>query len=633
MSTERRLWWNAPKGEAHPLILQYVQGVEQRQSRLYDKFLKLDGMYDPNSVRSEIYGRPGNETLGLVTENVIASNVDTVTAAVAATAVRARFMTDDGDWSTQRMARHLEWYAEALGKKLGLEVLCQRAFKSAAIKGTGLIHIYADGGNNVRAEQVPIDEIIVDESESHAATPKQLHRRHLVDRDELKQMYPGHDDEIEAAQYAGRGLWRIWTNYRPNESNEVIVLHSWRLPVGLPGQKGYKPGREVVSLDGISIFDKKYEKPFFPFARFAWSEPDQGWYGIGGAERIAGHQRALNRRNWQIDRLLQQNAVPTTYVRMADANLRTQTTNELGTIAVYRADKPETVHQPVVNKETYASRDQLKASAFQEFGVSMMAAQSTKPAGLDSGKALREYRDQTTQRFKMQEAAFERLHLDAVWLAIDVCKDLGKAAPSMMRRTRFGSKQIPWAKVDMGDVRVQIAAASTLSRTPAGRTQTVLEWAQAGVISQDEARRLMQHPDLERAMSVYTAALEAVEHALEEIEDGAILMPEPFDNLQMIVWRGQMEYLKIRDDGAPEEILESLRQYVVQAAWLMAKGGAANGNAGTPVMAGDDAMAAAGAAPMPGPEAPPMPELPGAPPQNMPAVAALAPQAMQLRAV
>ena len=472
---------------------------------------------------------------------------------------------------------------------------------------------------------MPVDEIVVDEAESHGATPRQMHRRYFCDRDELKMRFPGNDEAIENAQYGARGLWQLWLNYRPSETNEILVVHSWILPVGIKGKPGYRPGREVVTVDNATIRDREYTKPFFPVARFVWSEPEQGWYGIGGAERIAGHQRALNRRNWQIDRLLQQNAVPTTYVRRQDANLRVQATNELGTIALYNADLPVTVHQPIVNKETYASRDQLKASAFQEFGVSMLAAHATKPAGIDSGVALREYRDQTTQRFSMQEKGFEKLKLDAVWLVVDVCKDLGKAAPTMMRRSRFGKRVIPWSKVDMGDVKVQIAAASTLSRTPAGRMQTVLEWAQAGVISMDEARRLMRHPDLERAMSVYTAALEAIEHALEEIEEGAVLVPEPFDNLKMIVWRGQMEFLKIRDDGAPEEILEALRQYVVQAAWILGQQTAANANTGAP----DMGMAEPGAAPVTGDQ----PPMPGAPPGNDDAAAAFSPQAMQLRAV
>jgi hypothetical protein len=48
-------------------------------------------------------------------------------------------------------------------------------------------------------------------------------------------------------------------------------------------------------------------------------------------------------------------------------------------------------------------------------------------------------------------------------------------------------------------------------------------------------------------------------------------MPEPFSNHEMCVWRGQREYLKWRDDGAPEDILENLRQYVVTASWYIAQ--------------------------------------------------------------
>src|SRR5262245_13138471 len=265
MATERelKLWWNEPTGQAHDAILKYVQGVEQRQTRIFDKFIKLDGMYDPNSVRAELYGVRGGDSLGLVTENVIASNVDTVTAAIAATEVRARFMTDDGDWTTQRTARHLEWYVEALAKQVGLNAKCQRAFKGSAIKGTGLVYVYSDGAKRVRADHVPVDEMVVDEADSHSATPRQIHRRYFCDRDELKMRYPGNEAAIENAQYGARGLWQMWLHYRPSETNEVLVVHSWLLPIGVKGKPGYRPGREVVSIDGATIYDEEYSKAFF----------------------------------------------------------------------------------------------------------------------------------------------------------------------------------------------------------------------------------------------------------------------------------------------------------------------------------------------------------------------------------
>jgi len=163
-------------------------------------------------------------------------------------------------------------------------------------------------------------------------------------------------------------------------------------------------------------------------------------------------------------------------------------------------------------------------------------------------------------------------------------------------------------------MRVQLQAASNLNQTPAGRRQMVIEYAQAGIISQDEARRLMQHPDLESSMSLYTAALESVEQCLDEIADGKTVTPEPFMNLDMALWRGQRAYLVWRGNGAPEEILESLRQFVVQAAWM--KSGAE-----TPAANTNTTMPAPG-------EAPP---LVADQMQSQPA-SAFAPTAMNLRA-
>lgn len=89
-------------------------------------------------------------------------------------------------------------------------------------------------------------------------------------------------------------------------------------------------------------------------------------------------------------------------------------------------------------------------------------------------------------------------------------------------------------------------------------------------------------------------------------------MPEPFDNHQMIVWRGQAQYLLWRAAKAPEDVLEALRQYVVLAAHMIAS---------------KEKQAANDQAMMTGPA---MPALPGGAPANDQAVSAMAPEAMGL---
>jgi hypothetical protein len=592
-------WHRADEGQVCRRVIDYVSTVEQAQCDIFDRFIKLECLYDPNGPTATA-NLPSGARLGGVTENVIASNVDTVSAAISTVDVRARFMTDGGDWGDQRTAKHLEWYIEGVAKLLDRASVCQLAFKAAAKKGTGLVKVYVDSFDEIRVEHVLADDVIVDEKQCrNGGKPREMHQRRFVDREDLLAMFPDHEEKIETLAPGGSG--RVWAGYRPIEDNEIVIVESWKLPIGKPDKDGYRVGRHTICADGLDLLDEEWTKPFFPFARIVWTERDAGWYGISLAERIAGHQRALNRRNLQIERALDLAAFPTTYVRRADATLAVKTQNQIGQVVVYNSDLPVTTLAPVISGETYKSRDELKISAGEESGVNRMLAHGTKPAGIDSGVAMREYRDQTTQRFAPQERAFERLNLDVDWLILDCCKDLGKEAPEIMRRTKFGARKIKWSDVDMGDVRVQIIAASTLPRTPAGRSQIVLEWAQAGVISIDSARRLMGHPDLAKELSLYTAALEGVEHAVEEIEDGAVVVPEPFDNLEMIVWRGQQRYLEIRDLAAPEEILEALRQYVVTASWMIGQKQAANTNA-------DPAMA--GAAP-PAPDAPPM----GAPPE------------------
>jgi hypothetical protein len=307
-------------------------------------------------------------------------------------------------------------------------------------------------------------------------------------------------------------------------------------------------------------------------------------------------------------------------VRPVDANLSVKA-SRAGAVTVYKGDEPKTIFPIAVSAETYQNRNDMKAAAYEESGVSRLAAQSVKPAGLDSGVAMREYRDQTTQRFSLQEKAYEQLVLDIIWLVIDVCKDLGDAAPVIVRKAKFGSKRVKWSDVDMVDVKRQMMAASTLARTPAGRHQTALEWAQAGVITTDEWRRLTEHPDLDRVLSLYTQGIDSVEKDIEAIEEGNYVVPEPFGNLALMVRVGQMAYLRDRDLGAPEEVLEGLRQYVELAADMLKPKPSANDNAMMPAQPGMPVDPAA-AMPMD----PAMGGMPGQP------TAALAPEAMNLMA-
>jgi hypothetical protein len=638
MIDDQVFWYEAPKDEVHRRVFGYVSSVEQEQGEVYERLLSLESLYDKHSPDGALYGDPRAELLDM-TENVVASNVDTTFASVATAEVRARFLTDGADWSVQRRAKKMEYYSEGLGKLHNVHPKCRLAFKEAAKKGVGLVKVYADRWDELAVEHVAIEDIIVpDEDSRSGAPPLQLHhvQRHY-DRARLKAEFPEAVDDIDntssgsmlASDVNATGATGLWVK------TKIVVIESIRLPIGkrppatpkgkkatkARGRAVYVPGRRTITIANRTLLDEPYHKPYYPVATIAWSDRKGSFYAISGAERIVGHQRSLNRRNHTIERMLQQNAHITTWVRPADFGSQGKVT-EIGTWVPIKGDFPQTVAPPAVHPQLLDSRERIRQSAFEEFGQNQAASHGSVPAGLETGAAVREVRQAQTQRFAPQEADFERLVLDVVWLMVDACKDLGEAAPDVLE-SRW-RKPIKWSDVDMGQVRIQIEPASTLPRTSAGREQTLLEWAQAGIISTDSAQRLIGHPDLERELSLYTAAMESIEQQLEVILDGGIATPEPFDNLKMIEWRGTATYHNARIAGAPEAVLESLRDYISQAAWISAQQKAQNDNA-------MNALTPA-SAPTSGPGA--MPPAQGDimfPQPGMQPTSALSPQAMELK--
>lgn len=576
-------WGNAPKGspEVFGRAVNRVLAIVRNQFDLFDRMVKIAALYDPHGWAAQT-GHGG--ALGArardssqVIDNIIASNVDSTTGTIGAQDVRPAFPTRGAAWSVQRQMRHLEFYSEDLRTFLGLHELEQLKLHEAALKGTGVVKVVVNRYNEVEATAPELDDIIVDEGSLQPdGWPMEMFQRSRIDRDELAAQHPDHREAIMAApvgrQMGGDTSW--WQRYLDDGRlmrNQIGVLEGYYRAVGRKGKPGFRAGRHFVAIDGHVLLDEEWEEDYFPYARMVWQPRSGCWYGISGGERITGHQRRLNKHNWQFDAQIDAIARPTTYVRPVDAALNVADRNPLGTTAVVRGEWPQTVIPQAVSPEQYQRDETVYQRSFANFGQSRMAATAMKPSGIDSGVALREYRDQSSDRFASQEENYERFKLRTTWLALMCCKRLGRSAPEFQRTTTYGVHVLKWAKVDPKETRVRMQAASKLASTPAGLKQMAMEMAQGGIVSTDEARRLIGAPDIERVMSLYTAALENIERCLEDMLDGYIVMPHPFMNLGMCVWRGTAQLNLAEMNSAPEDVLENLRQFVITAAWLQAR--------------------------------------------------------------
>lgn len=594
------IWYEADHEKAHEHVFSYVKEVEINQSSFYERLIQYAYLYDPNERTTGVV-YPMREDVDRTVENAIASAVDAVHAEIAAQKVATRLVTKGGDWSTQRKAKRLSWYMSGLRKALGLDAIRSQQFKDAEVKGTGFVLVYPDfHEKTVRVERILADDLVVDEAECRTTKrPPQLHRRMFVDRAKLRAEYPESAADIDKAN----ATWGYWAEWRPIRKHEVVALESWRPACGKPGdsckacgtyeyeedekrapvsfryckEHRFQPGRHTICIDGATLLDEVWIEEYYPISRMAWTERDKGYFGIGLVERTAKLQYQLNKAHWAEERLVDNWCQPVTWVHQSDAKITVASKNRLGTFGVYKTVMPQTVYPTGVTGDWTSRRYSSKEAIFEESGVSRMAATSKIPAGIrgGSGAALREYKDQTTGRFRLQEEANENAALDLDFLVLAACKKLGKDAPIVLHHAHKGFHKLELTDlldgIELSDVRIWMEAASSLPDTPAGRQASVSEWAAAGVISQDEARRLLDPSgamDLEAAISMYTAALEDIERCIEEVLDGEILVPEPLQNLKMGVWRFQQSYHLARQGGAPEEILEGLRVWIEQALHL-----------------------------------------------------------------
>lgn len=621
-------WWNSKQGKVHQNVLNYVRTIENHQVVKFETFLREEALYDqnprtnrksPNGVgRSYDTGeskRSGTTLKSVMTQNLVAQGVDTVAANVADADILLRIQTDDADWKRQQNAKRLERYSNALMALFGVIPKCQYGFKlGAALKGTGVNKVWIDEFDQIQVRPVPIENIIVDELECRDGRPLQIHYREFYDRELLMAQYPDFAEKIFRAQTIGD--WRRWAGYRSLAKNEIVAIESWRLPIGPKDHPNHIPGRHTICIHGCDLVDEEYEDEFFPFSIMRWNDPVWGFYGHSLAERILPHQALLNRRQWQITTSLDKKANPHIWVHKQDQNLAFKTFSQVGlTVGSYKVNKPEGMDYQAVGEETYRDVDRILKQSEGETGINQMMVSGGVPAAAQSGEAVREARQTHSQRFSIQEKAYEQFVEDTMWLVIAMCKKLGPGkVPDVLHVSKYGGARprlLKWKDVDLADLKVEMAVSSANNNTPWGRQQRVTEMAQAGIVTLDEARELIEHPDIDRVLSLYNAAIESVQWVIERIENGETgITPEPFMNLKMCVTMMQREYLLIQTQGAPEQILEELSQFVTTAAGILNPPQPANGNM---PMAG--AMPP-GAMPQPGPGGPGVPQLgAGAPAQ------------------
>lgn len=518
--------------------------------RLYGAATSIRGRANGYRLFSELLQN------GRATYNLIQSVVDTLNSKMSKNRPRPYYLTSGGNFSQRTQAKRLNKFVEGVFNECNAYVLASDVFRDACILGDGFAHPYKKD-DRVSLERVHPLEIWVDELEGLYGNPRTMHRVKAVDRQQLIAMFPDKQKMIEQAEKA------VFEGAYKNLTDMVVVRESWHLRSG----KDADDGKRCITLTSGTLVDPvEYPYDFFPFARMCWTKPMQGYWGQGLADQLKGTQVEIYKLLYMITQAFDLAASFKVLVAQGSKISKEHINNEIGGIIEWVGDKPEYITPPIVPPEAYGYLNTLIARGYEISGISQLSATGLKPAGLDSGKALREMTFIESDRFhevsRRYEDLFTQIGKRSLALAKSIAEETGEY------KTTSTGVNIDWSEVNLQPTDYDMLCFSTnsLPQEPAGRLQFIQELIEMGYLSQREGNRLLIYPDIEQVESLKIASEENLTRMLDNIVAGkGVEMPDANDDLDLAV---QLAYEYIQLGRAREidgEKLSQLEAFLQQA--------------------------------------------------------------------
>lgn len=604
-------WWLVEKADraqaVASVVTMLVKYDESRQAQ-YQRSARLYGnvsLFGINGLQRGVVA-PRNET-SRISYNVIQSAGDTIVAKMVKNKPKPLFLTSGGNWKIQRKAKKLDKFVEGVFYENDAYQLGTTAMRDAFALGDGLVQVF-ELHDRVKFERVMPGELYTDWMESLNGNPRQKHRVKNIDRAVLLDLF-GDDQKKRDLVANARDAFAEITGINANIADQVTVIESWHLPSGPEAGDGMHTINLPVA-DG-TLFEEKWEEDFFPFAKLPWVPRLNGYWSQSGPEQLQNIQLEMNKILWVIQRSFHLAGSFKVLLENGSKIVKEHINNDIGTMIFYNGKAPEYVVPPIVPMEMYSHLRDLKNAAFEQVGVSELSAASQKPAGLNSGKALREFNDIESDRFMTVGQSFERFFLDLARLSVWCAKKIFERKETYAVKVP-GKKfiqTIDWKDINLTEDEyvMKIFPVSSLPNDPAGRLQTVQEYVQAGFIDPITARKLLDFPDLEQVENLANAQEDWINQVLEKIVDeGKYVGPEPEMNLGLAKTLTLQYIADGHNNGLDDDRMGLLRDFNTALGVLMAK-------AAPPPLPGPGAGAPQ-ASPMPAPQSDLIPNVPGAQP-------------------
>jgi hypothetical protein len=571
-------WWRANDKKVHEEVFATVAHIRSSSERRRTQdmhHMRLYGNLDVAGAGWQADRRTMGDD-GRMRYNLCSSAVDTAASMIAQQRPKPMYLTQEGDYGLQRQSRLRTRVLEGQLYDLQAYEIMPEVFIDAAVLGTGCVYgyLHPDTGEPCIERVLPL-ELFVDHQDGLSRKPRSLYRRRLIAREVLEELYPDCADAIKNAQGPSNDdKTDFWLN-RDTTVDQVVVIEAWHLPSkkrGKDDKKAATDGKHVIAVSSGKLVTEAWEHEQFPIAFYRWKKRQVGFWGMGIVEECRDGQVQINEaiaRSKELRRL----GANTWLLVDQNAEVRVEKiTNQPVSIIRWNSKgaRPEFMTVNPTPPELQAEINNIREQTFSQLGISAMTAEGKKPAGLDSGAAQRAHEDITSRRHIMNARGYEDGYMELVRL-LEMLNETAADNDNgltLMSRTQRGRttlvKQVDWKAVKLPEnkYRLTMFPTSALPSTPAGKMAAVSEWIASGFISRPYAQQLLDFPDLDAAARMELADLDSCMHDVEKMLDGEAAYPEPFQDLALAADTCRKAYLQARCQGAPESVLELMREYM-----------------------------------------------------------------------
>jgi hypothetical protein len=562
------------------------------------------------TVRSRKNMTYANATLP---DNVCKMATDTLTAKVATIRPIPQVLASRGNWKDQRRARKSrqliegEFYRHQIHEKVS-----HRIIKDALVARAGIVKVFVNG-RKPKVERVHSWTCFADDWDAEFGEPLNFFQLITMDRGKAIAKFGKNaklrDRLKEAARFTS-STQVVRDEDRSATVDRIELLEAWHRCMDHDDDDPDHEctGKHAIICNGAVLFEEDWEHDWFPFAVLTYDTPNTGYWGSGLVQSLEGYQVPINEANSKLDEMY---ALSGKYVinRNGGGILNSDIVNGLRILNMKPGPyDPSIFDCDLVNEHMRMRPPELIERALNASGISQMAAQSQKPAGIESGIALQTLDDVETQRHIVFGRRFESWCMDVARLLIECIKQIaekhGDYAVKVPMRGAY--LDLKWSEVKIDGFQLQMQSVGQLYMSFAGRLEKLKTLFEMGAIDRGTFMRHMDAGDVQAELDMETADKLLVDEMLESMLDAEQSANDNADEgidpnykaphgYLPLAWahrRAHQKRLMAETDGAPVYVLDLLTRFIDDVKLLMDR---------------EQAELAAKNAPPPAPIAPPPP--------------------------